>query len=71
MVSHMASRTLRPFTIYCVSPSEFQLFLIHPPQLSGSNSRDTSSEAGETRRDMSEKFAYKQLFQTVGIFNMP
>jgi hypothetical protein len=35
VVSHMASLELRPFLVCCLSPSELQLFLIHPPELSG------------------------------------
>jgi hypothetical protein len=34
--AHKASLTLQPFLMCCASPSEFQSFLIHPPEFSGS-----------------------------------
>jgi hypothetical protein len=57
VVSQKASQVLWPLLNYCASPSEFWSFLIHPPELSGSNLQTPSSEAGETWREMAMDFA--------------
>jgi hypothetical protein len=71
VVSHKASGTLRPLLIYCASPSEWLSFLIHPPQLSGSNQQTPSSEKVRNSARISMNFSFKYLFHTVGIFNIP
>jgi hypothetical protein len=35
VVLHKASHALRPFMIYCASMSEFESFVIHPPDVFG------------------------------------
>jgi hypothetical protein len=58
------------FLIYCASPSEFQSFLIHSPELSGKyRQRHLAAKKGETWQEMSLNFAGEvYLSYSTGIF---
>jgi hypothetical protein len=53
------------------SLSEFQSFLINPPELSGSNQQTSGKEAGETWLEIAVNFAYEDsISYSAGFFNM-
>jgi hypothetical protein len=64
--------TISPFLIYCESPSEFQSFPIHPPELSGNYEQRYLLVKQELVEKLQLNFDYEVFnFIHLGFFNVP